>query len=232
MMGKYLRTINNYPPYALMKDKRGFISRLYGNGHTGVDSVGNQWANPVCAICDGTVLQAYISASLGKVVQYGAGRVKIAYYHLATISVKVGQKVTTGKTQIGIEGGTGALADGKHLHVSIWIDGVLVDPLPYLTGAKKLPVMQQSQINNALTGAHEGEKYMIRKVTKALNLRSTRSLANNSNLVYKDMPVGTVFLVTDTVKEGGVTWGKVLVTINGRTYAGWSNIATTWSVEV
>lgn len=65
-----------------------------------------------------------------------------------------------------------------------------------------------------------------------MNLRSTRSLASNGNIVLKDMPVGTVFLVTDTVKEGGVTWGKVLVTINGRTYAGWSNIAATWSVEV
>lgn len=222
MMGKYLKTINNYPPYALMTDKRGFISRLYGNGHTGVDSAGNTWANPVCAIIDGTVLEAYISASLGKVVLYGAGRVKIAYYHLATISVKVGQTVTAGKTQIGIEGNTGALADGKHLHASIWIDGVLVDPLPYLTGAKKLPV----------SAAEQEGKYMIRKVTKALNLRSTRSLANNNNLVYKDMPVGTVFLVTDTVKEGNVTWGKVIVTINGKTYAGWSNIATTWSVEV
>ena len=73
---------------------------------------------------------------------------------------------------------------------------------------------------------------MIRKVTKVLNLRSTRCLANNNNLVYKDMPVGTVFLVTDTVKEGNVTWGKVIVTIKGKTYAGWSNIATTWSVEV
>lgn len=221
-MGKYLKTINNYPPYALMTDKRGFISRLYGNGHTGVDSVGNQWSNPVCAICDGTVLEAYISASLGKVVQYGAGRVKIAYYHLAKMSVKTGQTVTAGKTQIGIEGNTGALADGKHLHISIWIDDQLVDPLPYLTGEKTLPA----------TAAEQEVKYMIRKVTKVLNLRSTRSLANNNNLVYKDMPVGTVFLVTDTVKEGNVTWGKVIVTINGRTYAGWSNIAATWSVEV
>ena len=222
MMGKYLRTINNYPPYALMTDKRGFISRLYGNGHTGVDSVGNQWANPVCAICDGTVLQAYISASLGKVVQYGAGRVKIAYYHLATISVKVGQKVTAGKTQIGIEGNTGALADGKHLHISIWIDDQLVDPLPYLTGDKTLPY----------PAAEQEVKYMIRKVTKVLNLRSTRSLANNNNLVYKDMPVGTYLLIVDTVKEGNVTWGKVWTEIGGKTYVGWSNIATTWSVEV
>ena len=220
--GQYLKTINKYPPYALMKDKRGFISRLYGNGHTGVDSVGNTWANPVCAIIDGTVLEAYISASLGKVVLYGAGRVKIAYYHLAKISVKTGQTVTAGKTQVGIEGGTGALADGKHLHISIWIDDQLVDPLPYLTGAKTLLV----------TAAEQEDKYMIRKVTKVLNLRSTRSLANNNNLVYRDMPVGTVFLVTDTVKEGNVTWGKVIVTINGKTYAGWSNIATTWSVEV
>ena len=222
MMGKYLKTINKYPPYALMTDKRGFISRLYGNGHTGVDSVGNTWANPVCAIIDGTVLQAYISASLGKVVLYGAGRVKIAYYHLATISVKTGQTVTAGKTQVGIEGGTGALADGKHLHISIWIDDQLVDPLPYLTGAKTLPV----------TAAEQEVKYMIRKVTKVLNLRSTRSLANNNNLVYKDMPVGTYLLIVDTVKEGNITWGKVWTEIGGKTYVGWSNIATTWSVEV
>lgn len=214
----YLKIIGKYPPYALMLDKRGFISRLYGGSHTGVDSVGNQWNNPVCAIIDGTVLEAYISASLGKVVVYGAGRVKIAYYHLAKMSVKVGQTVTAGKTQIGVEGNSGSLSDGKHLHISIWIDDQLVDPLPYLTGKKTLPT--------------EEEKYMIRKVTKALNLRSTRSLKDNSNLVYKDMPVGTVFLVTETVKEGSVTWGKVIVTIKGKTYAGWSNIAKTWSEEV
>lgn len=226
----YLKVIKDYPPYALMKDKRGFISRLYGNGHTGVDSVGNQWANPVCAIYDGTVLQAYISATLGKVVQYGAGRVKIAYYHLATMSVKVGQTVSAGQ-QIGIEGNTGALADGKHLHISIWIDDVLVDPMPYLTGTKTLPVMKQSQISNALSGANKGEKYMIRKVINPLNLRSTRSLTSN-NLVYKNMPNGTIFLVTETKTEGGITWGHVVATIGGKTYAGWSNIAAKWSVEV
>ena len=40
-------------PYAKMSDHRGFISQRYGNGHTGVDSVGNQYGNPVCAVLTG-----------------------------------------------------------------------------------------------------------------------------------------------------------------------------------
>nr|DAG28397.1 MAG TPA: peptidase [Caudoviricetes sp.] len=227
-----------YLPYLCNANPLGRITRKFGaQGHTGVDSItfagATDWS--VCAVCPAKVEKVYTSEAVGNVVQYGydsvKGRVTLAYYHLGKTLATAGQTVELG-TKIGVMGDTGSLCRGVHLHVSMWIGGVLVDPLPYLTGAKKLPVMQQSQINNALTGAHEGEKYMIRKVTKALNLRSTRSLANNGNIVLKDMPVGTVFLVTDTVKEGGVTWGKVLVTIKGRTYAGWSNIAATWSVEV
>lgn len=224
MAQKYLRVISKYPAYALMQDQRGFVSQKFGgeNNHTGYDTVGNMMDNPVCAIIDGEVTDAYYSGALGWIAIYQSESVKIAYYHLKKLSVKAGDKVEAGKTRIGIEGGTGTLAKGqKHLHISVWIGGMLVDPEPYLDGAKKFPVS-------------EGDEDMIeiRKVIKPLNLRSSRSLANDSNIVYKDMPNGTVFQVVEKIKEGNTTWGKVYVTIGGKSYAGWSNIASTWSKVV
>ena len=217
----YLKVYQKWLPYAILSDKRAFISKCFGNGHTGIDSVANVYANKVCAVIDGKVLKVYTSSTLGKVVEYGNDKVKIAYYHLASQAVKVDDKVIAGKTVIGVEGSTGSLSKGKHLHTSMWVDGVLVDPEPYLNGSRDFP-----------TEKKEERKYMIRKVTKVLNLRSSRSLANSSNIVYNNMPVGTVFLVTEVVSEGGVVWGHIYVTISGKSYSGWANIATTWSKEV
>ena len=77
---------------------------------------------------------------------------------------------------------------------------------------------------------------MIRKVTRPLNIRSSRSVANDSNIVYRDMPAGTVFLVTEDKWEGDYHWGKVIATVNGKSYAGCCNIldgtAGGWSEEV
>lgn len=215
----YVKVYQKWLPYGLALDKRGFISLRFGGGHTGVDSVGNQYRNPVCAILGGRVLEAYTSSSLGNVVKYGDGNVVIAYYHLASISVKVGQIVVANKTKIGYEGSTGSICKGKHLHTSIWIDGVLVDPEPYLSGEKKLIVTKPKE-----------RKYMIRKVIKALNLRESASLT--AKRVYTDMPVGTVLLVTETKVIDDITWGKLFTVIGGKSYYGWSNLGATWSVEV
>ena len=59
---KYKAIIANYPPYCLLKDKRGYITKLYGSGHTGVDSIGNQWDNPVASWIDGTCVCSYSEA--------------------------------------------------------------------------------------------------------------------------------------------------------------------------
>ena len=201
---------NRYLPYCCNASTYGQVTMKYGvNGHTGVDSItsaGKVW--DVCAVCDATVQKVYWSDTLGNVVQYGytstIGEVVFAYYHLGSVNCSVGQKVYLG-TKIGVMGNTGSMSKGVHLHVSMWINGSLVDPEPYLGCTKSLPTKK-------------GAKYMIRKVTKVLNLRSTRSLANNNNIVYSNMPVGTIFLVTDTVVEGGVTWGKIFTVINGKTY--------------
>lgn len=137
----YIITYKQWQPYELIQDKRGFISRRYGNGHTGIDSVGNEFANPVCAIFDGAVTSVRWDAGLGNVVEYGSknGRVKVAYYHLAKADTTVGRAVKKNE-RVGVEGATGSLATGKHLHTSLWIDGALTDPEPYLSGAKALPL--------------------------------------------------------------------------------------------
>ena len=134
----YVKVYPKWLPYAQMNDRRGFISRRFGNGHSGVDSVGNQYGNPVCAVMDGRVTRVSSSASLGNIVEYGNGTARIAHYHLARAAVTVGQAVTAGETVLGVEGSSGSLAKGKHLHTSLWIDGVLTDPEPYLCGERVL----------------------------------------------------------------------------------------------
>lgn len=135
----YLKVYKKWLPYAGMADPRGFISQQFGGEHSGVDSVGNVYNNPVCAVMDGRVIRVDKTGALGNIVEYESGRVKIAHYHLAKVLVKEGDTVKSGDTVLGIEGSTGSLATGKHLHTSLWVDGVLSDPEAYLSGAKALP---------------------------------------------------------------------------------------------
>lgn len=227
----YLEVISNYPPYMAAGDKRGYISQYYGNnGHTGVDSVGNLLNMPVCAIFDGKIVSAGYTSTTGYNVTYQStnGRVKVEYLHLRE-KVTVSGQIKKNQV-IGHEGSTGSLATGKHLHITMYIDGARVDPLPYLKGTKALPleISKPEQLKE--------ETYMIRKVTRPLNIRSSRSVANDSNIVYRDMPAGTVFLVTEDKWEGDYHWGKVIATVNGKSYAGWCNILNSsaggWSEEV
>ena len=210
-------------PYAKMSDHRGFISQRYGNGHTGVDSVGNQLSNPVCAVRSGTVTASKWDAAYGNVVEYASGNVTVRYCHLASRKVKTGDPVTAGQTVVGIEGATGSLVrkGAKHLHTMLWIDGKRVDPEPYLCGAKALPAQNTSQEDDI----------MIRKVTaKGLNLRKGAGVSNA--IVYSNMPVGTILICGETKKISGATWAQVYALIDGKQYAGWSNIGTAWSKEV
>ena len=233
---KYKAIIANYPPYCLLKDKRGYITKLFGSGHTGVDSIGNQWDNPVASWIDGICVCSY-SETCGNIATVTSSnyRVKVVYMHLKNVATSGDVKA---RQQIGIEGSTGTLSTGKHLHISLYIDGKLVNPLLYLQGKQKLPldpVITQPQSNVSVSTLNYNKKegsYMIKKVISPLNLRSTRSLANDNNIVYRNMPNGTIFLVTATKAEGGKTWGHVFVVLGGKSYVGWANMAATWSVEV
>ena len=143
----YKEIIANYPPYMAASDRRGFISKYYGNGHSGVDSVGNLYTMPVCAVFDGKIACAQVTAATGNSITYQSdnGRVKVQYLHLRDKPViKAGDKVKKNQA-IAYEGSTGSLSTGKHLHISLWIDGKLCDPLPYLKGDKKLPLEMKKE---------------------------------------------------------------------------------------
>ena len=63
------------------------------------------------------------------VVDHGNG-LSTAYAHASSILVSVGQSVSQGQT-VSLVGSTGH-ATGPHLHFEVRVNGVAVDPLPYL----------------------------------------------------------------------------------------------------
>ncbi|OCC23889.1 hypothetical protein MB02_08700 [Croceicoccus estronivorus] len=98
--------------------------------HKGVDLAGAT-GTPVYATADGTVDMAQWFSSYGNYVQieHGAG-LETRYGHLSGYTVKAGQKVKKGDL-IGYIGSTGR-STGPHLHYEVRVDGVAVNPIPYM----------------------------------------------------------------------------------------------------
>ncbi len=116
------------------------ITGAYSN-HSGVDiSGGSVYGKPVVAAYDGTVSVVDIwtssdtetSKPYGTSIQidHGAGVVTL-YAHLSGVAVSAGQTVKAGQV-IGYVGNTGA-SRGAHLHLTMYLKGVLADPLAYFT---------------------------------------------------------------------------------------------------
>lgn len=121
----------------------GDVSSLYGlkrvfNGqprglHKGLDLRGPQ-GQPVLACADGQVALASNLYFSGNVVYINHGEgVFTAYLHLSEILVQNGERVRKGQV-VGLVGATGRVT-GPHLHLSLLVQGVSVDPQPFLPSA-------------------------------------------------------------------------------------------------
>jgi murein DD-endopeptidase MepM/ murein hydrolase activator NlpD len=97
--------------------------------HLGFDLAGVEHM-PVQAANDGVVVHASFFGIYGNavVIDHGCG-LQSLYGHLSSIKVKVGDKVKRGE-EIGLSGETG-LAGGDHLHFTILLDGVPVNPIEW-----------------------------------------------------------------------------------------------------
>lgn len=86
--------------------------------------------SPVPAANDGVVVFAHYFGIYGNAVliDHGCG-LQTLYGHLSSFAVKAGDHVTRGQT-IGHSGETG-LAGGDHLHFSVLVDGVFVNPFEW-----------------------------------------------------------------------------------------------------
>lgn len=87
---------------------------------------------PVYAMQRGIVRMAKKFSSYGNtvVIDHGKG-IHTLYMHLDSISVKVNTLIEQG-TEVGKSGQTG-YSFGAHLHVSIWIHGISIDPLSFMS---------------------------------------------------------------------------------------------------
>ncbi|MFV0439708.1 MAG: M23 family metallopeptidase [Lachnospirales bacterium] len=98
--------------------------------HDGIDINGYE-SQPIYAISKGVVSDVYFSDTYGNVLEYEFeienSKVKVFMAHLEKSLVEVGDIVEVGK-EIAIVGSTGN-STGTHLHLSVYVDDVLINPL-------------------------------------------------------------------------------------------------------
>ncbi len=102
---------------------QGFHSGLDFGGGTGL---------PITAVAAGKVVFAGPLTVRGNatIIDHGWG-VYSGFWHQSEFKVQVGQMVEQGQI-IGLVGGTGRVT-GAHLHWELWVNGVQVDPMDWLT---------------------------------------------------------------------------------------------------
>ena len=123
---------SNAAPMSAFADRRSYLYKgevIDRQTHLGYDLASLKSA-PVEAAQDGVVVFADYLGIYGNAVliDHGLGIFSL-YGHLSSIAVQPGQQVTAGQT-LGQTGDTG-LAGGDHLHFSIMLHGVHVDPVEW-----------------------------------------------------------------------------------------------------
>jgi murein DD-endopeptidase MepM/ murein hydrolase activator NlpD len=117
---------------ATVTDPYGYVRQTdgYSIAHLGTDFHAAT-GTPVMAMNRGIVRKAQFYNTYGNtiVIDHGLG-LSTLYMHLSKIDVNVGEVVNQGQV-IGLSGSTG-YATEPHLHISVHIGGVAVDPMEFL----------------------------------------------------------------------------------------------------
>lgn len=132
---------------------KGIVTSPFGwrsmGWHAGIDYAGLPVGTPIYSAYAGKVTAVVNSCSPngyycstcgmggGNWVEITSGNIKTRYMHLNSVNVVLGQSVGEG-VQIGSLGNSGC-STAAHLHFEIWVNGVAVDPAPYLKNASTQP---------------------------------------------------------------------------------------------
>lgn len=131
-------------PYSLpLFNKPIYYTSIYGKRkhpitgkikqHDGIDIAAK--ADLCLAVICATVIRTGIAPEYGKFVEIkNDGGISFIYAHLSIILVKKGEKVQAGDL-IAITGNTGR-STGEHLHFGMYIDGLPVNPQPFIERIK------------------------------------------------------------------------------------------------
>ena len=143
----------------------GDVSSLFGlkrvfNGqprglHRGLDLRGAE-GTPILACADGKVALTGNLYFSGNVVYINHGEgVFTAYLHMSKVLVEKDQVVRKGDV-IGLVGATGRVT-GPHLHLSLLVQGVSVDPQPFIPAAASSEKKASSSANQPLQALKKGK---------------------------------------------------------------------------
>lgn len=141
------------PGYTRITSKYGMrthpITGVY-KLHTGVDVSAPMGANFVAAN-DGIVVKAGYNGAYGNmvIIDHGGG-VSTLYAHGSEIMVQVGDTVKRGETVVLKVGSTG-YSTGPHAHFEVRLNGVVTDPLPYITNGMVPTTQKQETTENETT---------------------------------------------------------------------------------
>ena len=116
--------------------------------HTGIDIGNAGYGAPIIAAADGIVTMAGRYGGYGNCVMINhGGGISTLYGHGQTILTEVGKEVKKG--DLIMEVGSTGQSTGPHLHFEVRVKGVIVDPMPYLTGkVTDMNSNQASEQNN------------------------------------------------------------------------------------
>lgn len=96
--------------------------------HRGIDLRARN--EPVFSFLAGKVSQAGFNPILGKFIRIDHSGVESIYGHLSIILVQKGEEIRSGEV-IAVTGSTGRVT-GEHLHFSLRIGGVYIDPVNFI----------------------------------------------------------------------------------------------------
>lgn len=154
---------------------------------------------PLYAVHAGTVTRASYDSTYGNRVEVSFGNWMISMAHMNQIDVKLGSSVQAGQ-KLGNVGRTGNVT-GEHVHISLYYQGKLVDPHPFLTGVwdfdTKAAELENS--NNFLPGIYTN--------SYGLGIRVRSGAGTNFASVGTIAPGSTVN-ITGIVVSNGIVWGK------------------------
>lgn len=119
------------PMNGIFGPQRSYNGGPFDRYHNGSDFAGAP-GSPILAAASGTVVMADTLniRGISVIIDHGWG-VYTNYSHMTERLVQIGDFVTTGQT-IGTVGNTGR-ATGAHLHWELWVNGVAVDPMQWVS---------------------------------------------------------------------------------------------------
>ncbi|GAB4402589.1 MAG: hypothetical protein OHK0052_25860 [Anaerolineales bacterium] len=112
-------------------NRRSYNGSPYEYFHTGLDFCGGVGDNIYAPAAGEVIFSGPLTVRGNTTIIHHGWGVYTIYMHQSEILVQTGEQVTAGQ-KIGLVGATGRVT-GPHLHWEIWVNGVQVDPINWLT---------------------------------------------------------------------------------------------------